>query len=74
MTIVVMMAAKNTKPPKTPNAIMPPENFDNEVLEMHYSKKFLDYFILPRLSCCCLDLLSFCTAITGTSALGPSLA
>ena len=40
MTIVVMMAAKNTKPPKTPNAIMPPENFDKVVLEIYYSKKF----------------------------------
>ena len=27
MTMVVMMAAKKTKPPNTPNAIMPPEKF-----------------------------------------------
>ena len=27
MTMVVIMAAKKTKPPNTPNAIMPPEKF-----------------------------------------------
>ena len=31
MTIVVMIAARKTKPPKTPKAMIPPEKKESEV-------------------------------------------
>ena len=78
MTMVVIMAAKKTKPPNTPNAIMPPENVKRKsecyfIYRILICKK-INNIKLPRLSCCVLDLLSFWTALTGTSALGPWLA
>ena len=32
MTIVVMIAARKTKPPKTPRAMIPPKNYDMKLL------------------------------------------
>ena len=73
MTIVVMMAAKNTNPPNTPRAMIPPTKKIDYLLCVFAKNNFTRRVCLPKLSCCCLVSLLFWTDM-GSSAPWPGLA